>query len=224
MEKEQSNQSQSPRWQWTTRLMRVFFQLLYHQFAWLYDWVAFTVSLGQWNDWVSSVLPYLKPSLTLELGPGRGHLQISLSKRSIAVYGLEESSQMARATYNRLNSHGFPASIARGCAQQIPFASGAFPQVVSTFPSEYILERRTIKEVYRILLPGGTFVILPMVWITGKCCLDQIAAWLFRITGQSGDWQDNLLEPFQQVGFLTRIEWVKESRWTLVIILAVKSM
>jgi hypothetical protein len=61
-----------------------------------------------------------------------------------------------------------------------------------------------------------------MVWITGRGWIDRLASWLFRITGQSGDWQEEMLVPFQQAGFRTQVEWVEKSHWTLVIILAGK--
>jgi ubiquinone/menaquinone biosynthesis C-methylase UbiE len=129
---------------------------------------------------------------------------------------------MAGLAYNRLHRQGFTPRISRGCAQQIPYTSGSFQQIVTTFPSEYILDRRTIEESYRVLSPGGTFLILPMVWITGRGWIDRLASWLFRITGQSGDWQEEMLVPFQQAGFRTQVEWVEKSHWTLVIILAGK--
>ena len=33
-------------------LLRIFFHLLYHPFAWTYDFIAWAVSLGRWKDWV----------------------------------------------------------------------------------------------------------------------------------------------------------------------------
>ncbi|NMC80811.1 MAG: hypothetical protein GYA59_15725, partial [Chloroflexi bacterium] len=39
--------------------LKVFFDLLYHSFAWTYDGVAAVVSLGRWKGWVYSVIPFL---------------------------------------------------------------------------------------------------------------------------------------------------------------------
>ncbi len=58
-------------------LLRFFFSLLYHQFAWTYDLVSATVSLGHWQEWVRASLPYLH-GRTLEIGYGPGHLQTYL--------------------------------------------------------------------------------------------------------------------------------------------------
>jgi ubiquinone/menaquinone biosynthesis C-methylase UbiE len=49
-------------------------------FAWSYDLVAAVVSLGQWNHWVGSVLPYLPGVNILEIGHGPGHLQRLLKR------------------------------------------------------------------------------------------------------------------------------------------------
>jgi hypothetical protein len=42
-----------------TALLAVFFQLLYNQFAWTYNFVAYTVSSGLWFHWVDTALLYL---------------------------------------------------------------------------------------------------------------------------------------------------------------------
>ena len=58
-------------------LLRIFFQLLYHPFAWAYDLVAGLVSLGRWKSWVLCGLPLLAGRV-LEIGFGPGHLQAAL--------------------------------------------------------------------------------------------------------------------------------------------------
>ena len=56
-------------------LLRFFFYLLYHSFAFAYDLVAASVSLGRWKDWVLSVVPFIEGNRVLEIGHGPGHLQ-----------------------------------------------------------------------------------------------------------------------------------------------------
>ncbi len=79
-----------------------FFKLLYHQFAWSYDWVSGAVSLGNWNSWTRAALPYLQGPRVLELGFGPGHLQVALQKREIWSVGIDESWQMASQAVLRL--------------------------------------------------------------------------------------------------------------------------
>ena len=89
--------------------MKVFFNLLYHQFAWTYEWVADLVSIGRWKTWVNMVLPYLDEAKVLELGCGPGHLQSVYSIEGSVIFGLDASWQMLRQAKRNLSrdNHGF---------------------------------------------------------------------------------------------------------------------
>lgn len=181
------------------KLLRFFFRLLYHQFAFTYDLVAATVSLGRWKDWVLSVVPFIEGNRILEIGHGPGHLQRALLDRNLLAFGIDESSQMGRLAKHNLT--GFFRSkiglaknhplaytqinLTRGISQHLPFPSESFHTLVSTFPSEYIFDPRTLIEAQRVLIPGGRFVILPGATIIGRGFLDRAMALLFRITGQT---------------------------------------
>ena len=183
------------------KILRTFFSLLYHQLAWTYDWIASIVSLGAWQGWVQSVLPYLNGPKTLELGFGPGHLQVTLHQKGISVFGLDESSQMAKVTYRRVNELGMCPGLVRGKAQILPFADECFQQVVMTFPSEFIFNSQTIYEIHRVLVKGGEAIILPVAWMTGRKPLERVVAWLNRITGETQEWDEKSLEPLKKVGF-----------------------
>lgn len=205
------------------RVMRAFFSLLYHQLAWTYDIVAALVSLGMWKAWVASVLPDLNGPTVLELGHGPGYLQAMLAKRGIQVFGVDESPQMGKLAARRLRRQTSQQLLLRGYAQMLPFKSASFQQVVSTFPSEYILDPQTLSETYRVLIPGGTFVVLPVAWITGHNWMERSAAWLFRVTGQSEDWDASMLIPYSDTGFQTDLRRIIQKRWTLLVIVAKKN-
>lgn len=204
------------------RFMRAFFYLLYQPLAWSYDLVASLVSWGRWQDWILSVLPYLKGPHVLEIGHGPGHLQLALQKRGVAALGLDASRQMGQQAQKRLHKNRFPASLARGYAQALPFQSGVADQIVATFPTEYIYAANTLAEIRRVLKPGGRLVVLPVAWITGKRLADRGTAALFRVTGQAPDWDEAWLEPFRKAGFQTRVEMLNQKSWSVAIILAEK--
>jgi ubiquinone/menaquinone biosynthesis C-methylase UbiE len=166
-------------------LLRLAFSLLYHQFAWAYDLVSAAVSLGRWKGWVMTVLPHLDGRV-LELGFGPGHLQAALHEKGIRAFGLDESRQMLRLAGRRLGSRGIPVRLSRGHAQRLPFPAEAFDRVAATFPSEYIFESQTLEEVYRVLVPGGRLVLAPTAWIRGNKSVERFAAWLLRLSGQTG--------------------------------------
>ena len=186
--------------------LSVFFYLLYNPMAWTYDWVAAIVSVGRWKTWVLSVMPDLPGSYILEIGHGPGHLQISLSQKQRAAFGIDRSRQMGRIAQRRLHALGLDCSLVNGMAQYLPYRSRSFNQVVATFPAPFIIEKRTLEEIYRVLIPGGTLIIIPVAWITGSSPIDRMAASIFRLLGQAPDWDDINLQPFREAGFIATVE------------------
>jgi SAM-dependent methyltransferase len=206
-------------------ILRPIYYLLYHQFALTYDLIASIVSLGRWQDWVNSSIPYITGRV-LEIGFGPGHLQQTLTDQGIPVFGLDESSQMARQARDRLRRHGMSPRLVRGRAQQLPYSGGSYDSVVATFPSEYIFDPQTLKEIWRVLGPCGNLIILPMAWITGTRPLERLAAWLFWITGEApgkpGHISAALRDRFLSAGFAVRSEIVDLKGSRVLVILAEK--
>src|SRR6185503_13802859 len=91
-------------------ILRFFFKLLYHQFAFTYDLVSATVSLGRWKDWVISILPFIEGTRVLEIGFGPGHLQRVLLSRGLIAVGIDESRQMARLAKYNLGKQNLPTN------------------------------------------------------------------------------------------------------------------
>ena len=180
-------------------IFRFFFKLLYHQFAWTYDWVASIVSLGMWQKWVKSVVPYLKGPRVLEIGFGPGHLLIELYQNGLDAYGLDKSYQMGQIAHKRLAKLGLCSNLTRADAQTLPFADNSFNQVVLTFPAEYIFDPNTNSEILRVLINGGEAIILPIAWITGRKPLERLAAWVNRITGEAPAWNEMALDPMKNI-------------------------
>ncbi len=202
--------------------LRIAYRLLYREMAWTYDAVAATVSLGRWKQWVFTALPYLPGPRVLELGHGPGHLQAALHKAGVHAVGLDASPQMSRQARRRLLRAGMEAHLARGLAQTMPFANGTFRQVAATFPSEYIFKAETWAEIFRVLETGGEAIVMPFAWITGRKPLDRGAAWLFRVTGESPEWNDRWLTPIRQAGFRVSVEWLDLASSCVLLIRAVK--
>jgi ubiquinone/menaquinone biosynthesis C-methylase UbiE len=207
-----------------TRFMRFFFHHFYHTFAWTYDFVATVVSIGRWNDWVQTVVPFIQGTHILEVGHGPGHLQRSLRDPQRLVAGLDESEQMGRIAKHRLDGQ---ARLTRGLAQHLPFPAQAFDTVVSTFPSEYIFDPRTLSDVHRVLRNGGIFIVLPAAWIIGRKALDRAAAWLFRVTGETpkniGDViTKRAVRPLEEAGFTVEIRQVEVKSSVAMILIAEK--
>lgn len=213
-----------------SRFLRIFFYLLYHPLAWTYDLVSWTVSLGRWNDWVRSVIPFIQGTRVLELGHGPGHLQRLLRDLNLRAVGLDESRQMGfLAKRNLLSRCGYTqGNLVRGLGQDLPFQTGTFDTIVATFPTEYIFETRALSEVRRTLTDGGRLIVLPVAWVTGAGLLDKFAAWLFRITGQapsdlSQEATHRMAEPFSKANFEVQTERLEVKSSLVLIVIAEKN-
>lgn len=206
-------------------LLRIFFRLLYHEFAWSYDLVANLVSFGRWQEWVRSVIPFLSEGAVLEIGSGPGHLQLALLDRGRQAYGLELSPQMLGQSSRRLRQAGFQPSLIRGDGRFLPFRDGAVPNVIATFPTEYLFQPDTLKEIARVLAPAGKLIVLPMVFITGRGIMHRFIAWLYRVTGQSLPQEavlnNDLFAAFTASGFQVSQHLVEERGASLLVIEAV---
>ncbi|MCL4258846.1 MAG: hypothetical protein KJZ53_10020, partial [Anaerolineales bacterium] len=91
--------------------------------------------------------------------------------------------------------------LVRADGRRLPFRSGAFQHIVATFPTEYIVQASTLTEARRTLSASGNLVLLPVAWITGRNLLERLAAALFRITSQAGEWDGRFSAAIHQAGF-----------------------
>lgn len=191
------------------RFMRVFFNLLYHSFAFTYDLVAAAVSFGRWKDWVYSIIPFIEGTRILEIGHGPGHLQRILLNRGLFAVAIDESAQMGILAKRRLGSS---CKLTRALAQKIPFAVDSFDTILATFPSEYIFDMQTLSEAHRVLRNRGRLIVLLGAWPKSP-----ILAWLFKITGQSP------LEAHESIKSKIKINFARANFKTEVQIVEVKS-
>jgi ubiquinone/menaquinone biosynthesis C-methylase UbiE len=220
-------------------ILRIFFHLLYHPFAFAYDFVAASVSFGHWKNWILEVVPFIEGTRTLEIGHGPGHLQRVLLSRQLLTVAIDESAPMGRlakrrltklpsASSNRPESDHFQpsgyahANLTRGLAQQLPFCDKSFDTIIATFPSEYIQDPYTLSEVKRCLSDGGRLLVLPVAMPKNR-----FLSWLFKVTGQAPSdamnvIQENLEGPFIESGFKIETHVLDRKSGTLIIIVAEK--
>lgn len=169
------------------RLVRFGFRLLYNEMAFTYDLVSSIVSLGAWRCWQRTALKHLDVPVgaeVLELAHGTGNLQLDLHTAGHTTFGCDLSPHMGQIAHRKLHRDHLPSRLVRARAQQLPFPSGHFAAVVSTFPTDFIVAPETLEEVHRVLLPDGLFLIVPNGILTGGEIISRGIEWLYRITGQ----------------------------------------
>lgn len=166
------------------RLVKLGFHLLYHQFAFTYDTVAWSVSLGHWKMWARTALPRVRGRRVLEIGHGPGHLLVALARSGRQPIGVDLSPDMIRLAQRRLRRERIGVPQVQCRAEALPFRSGTFDTVVSTFPTAYIIEETTLREVARVTKARGRLVVVLGAQLIGREPGKVFIEWLYRATGQ----------------------------------------
>lgn len=214
-------------------LVHLGFRLLYNEMAWTYDAVSWAVSLGEWRRWQQAALPFIAGKRVLELGHGPGHMLLALQNKGYDAFGLDLSATMGRQAQKRTQR---TVPLVRGMVQELPFATAVFDTVLSTFPTDYVVDPATLTAVHRVLKGDGCMVIVPEGHLNGQGMVFRFIEWLFAITGQREDtfavddgryWpSDKLWEPMQQrfaqAGFSLTIERIQLQRSGVTVLVASK--
>lgn len=96
----------------------------------------------------------------LEIGFGTG-LNIPYYKNISKLYALEPSAELCKFAQERITKAPFPVEFVQASAENIPFAPNMFDVVVSTWSLCSIPKPEVaLKEVFRVLKPGGKFVFI----------------------------------------------------------------
>lgn len=211
----------SPWW----RLVRFGFRLLYNEMAWTYDAVSVVVSLGDWRHWQRAAFRHLHVApgtRVLELAHGTGNLQIDLRTAGLTAVGLDLSPAMGRIARRKMLRHRIRPDLVRGNAQSLPFPASSFPAAVSTFPTEFIIAPATVREIYRVLQPGGRLVVVVNGLLTGGGVIRTLLEWAYQVTGQRGPWPGDPMAVFREAGFTLEQVEVPLKRSVAQVIVATK--
>ena len=206
--------------------LKLFFRLLYNEFARVYDLVAWMVSLGQWKAGGRTAIPYLTLRLqgkrVLELAHGPGHLLVAMAERGLVPVGLDLSRHMGCLARRRLGRGGLTVPLVQARAQELPFCDRCFDSAVATFPTEFILDPATLREAARVLRSGSRLVVVAWARLSERDPLSRFIGWLYQVTGQVKPLPGGSEEVVVEAGFILRTEWERVGRSDVMIVVAEK--
>ncbi len=195
-------------------------RLLYSHLAWSYDLAAWLVSGGQWRIWQRVGLAEVPAGRVLEMAFGPGHLLKERASTGFPMIGIDRSPQMLRKASRRLRNAGYPLRVARGDVRRMPFASGQFEAILSTFPAEFIVDPAVHAEARRLLRDGAPWIIIPSARVTGRGGLDRILGALGRQLALQEDPLPGFRGRLEQAGFQVESGWVTLPRSDVMRIVA----
>jgi demethylmenaquinone methyltransferase/2-methoxy-6-polyprenyl-1,4-benzoquinol methylase len=141
-----------------------------------YDFLNRVMSLGQDLRWRRQAIrnaQFLPGSLILDLGIGTGDMarEVLQSVPGSRVVGFDNCVELMELGQQRAEMQPAPNYFnwILGDGRHLPFAENTFDGVVAGFSVRNIPETPSVvAEVYRILKPGGKFILLDMVAPIGK--------------------------------------------------------
>lgn len=116
-------------------------------------------------DLFTSILNVSKDSFILDLACGQGRHSLELARQGYTnIYGLDRSHYLIRKAKAIMQQEGLKANFKEGDARKLPFASDTFDVVMILGNSFGYFESTEddvliLREVHRILKPGGIFLI-----------------------------------------------------------------
>ena len=129
---------------------------------------------GRDDTWVPHVLdfPTMAGKEVLEIGHGMGCDLVHAARAGAVVYGVDLTPNHHEIAKKHFAANGLPADLRLCDASNLPFASNSMDVVYSLGVLHHTDDTvRCIGEAYRVLKPGGTFIIslyhfwsLPHLW------------------------------------------------------------
>ncbi|WP_394874619.1 bifunctional demethylmenaquinone methyltransferase/2-methoxy-6-polyprenyl-1,4-benzoquinol methylase UbiE [Gaetbulibacter sp. M240] len=132
-----------------------------------YDGLNRVISFGidvKWRNKVVDMVAKTEPENILDIATGTGDLAINLAKTGASkIVGLDISSGMLEIGKSKIKHRGLDQKIEMvlGDSEQMPFEANSFDAITVAFGVRNFEDlEQGLKDIYRVLKPGGTFVIL----------------------------------------------------------------
>lgn len=132
-----------------------------------YDKLNRVISFGfdvKWRKRVVKIIGNSNPDSILDIATGTGDLAINLTKtKASKIVGLDISKGMLRVGRKKIEKLQLTNTIELvfGDSENIPFENNSFDAITVAFGVRNFENlEKGLSEIYRVLKPGGTFVVL----------------------------------------------------------------
>ncbi|WP_298900371.1 bifunctional demethylmenaquinone methyltransferase/2-methoxy-6-polyprenyl-1,4-benzoquinol methylase UbiE [uncultured Psychroserpens sp.] len=132
-----------------------------------YDGLNRVISFGidiKWRNKVVDIIAQNKPERILDIATGTGDLAISLAKtKAKEIVGLDISDGMLEVGRKKIKSKNLDdlISMVIGDSENLPFEDSSFDAITVAFGVRNFENlEKGLSEIFRVLKPNGTFVIL----------------------------------------------------------------
>lgn len=132
-----------------------------------YDGLNRVISFGidiKWRKRVVSIVSQNKPSKILDIATGTGDLAINMATTGAKeIIGLDISPGMLEVGKKKIEDKklGNIIKMVVGDSENLPFDDNTFDAITVAFGVRNFEDlQKGLKEIYRVLKPGGTFVVL----------------------------------------------------------------
>ena len=132
-----------------------------------YDGLNRVISFGidiKWRKKVVTIIKEKNPDTILDIATGTGDLAINLAETNASkIIGLDISSGMLEIGKQKVKKNQLDNKIdmVLGDSENMPFANNSFDAITVAFGvRNFETLENGLKEIYRVLKPNGTFVIL----------------------------------------------------------------
>lgn len=132
-----------------------------------YDGLNRVISFGidiKWRKKVVQIVKETQPKVILDIATGTGDLAIALAQTNASkIIGLDISSGMLEIGKEKIKKQGLETKIEMvlGDSENLPFDDNTFDAITVGFGvRNFETLENGLKEILRVLKPGGSFVIL----------------------------------------------------------------